>query len=65
MVDHNAHAVTPIYVSSNTAATPITVGAGPASIAITPNGATAYVANNGSATVTPIVTATNIRSAPR
>ena len=38
----------------------IRVGVTPWKIAITPGGATAYVANNHSGTVTPIRTATNL-----
>ena len=40
-------------------APPITVGRNRSAIAITPDGKTAYVANHGSGTVTPISTATN------
>jgi YVTN family beta-propeller protein len=41
------------------ACTPITVGTHPFGLAITPDGTTAYVANQLSASVTPIDTATN------
>ena len=43
---------------------PITVGNQPGPIVITPDGKTAYVANAGSGTVTPIKTATNTALKP-
>ncbi len=45
-------------------ACPITTGYAPYAIAITPNGKTAYVANFGAGTVTPIRTATNTPGPP-
>jgi YVTN family beta-propeller protein len=51
--------VTPIRAATNTPGPAINVGQAPVAIAITPIGATAYVANNVSATVTSISTATN------
>jgi YVTN family beta-propeller protein len=46
------------------AGTPITVGSSPSGIAILPDGTTAYVANFGSNTVTPIDIATHTAGAP-
>ena len=46
-------------MATNTPGTPIPVGTGPREVAITPDGATAYVTNDGSGTVTPINVATN------
>src|SRR5471030_1108809 len=46
--------VTPIDTATNTAGTPIPVGQDPLGIAVTPNGATVYVTNRLSSTVTPI-----------
>ena len=54
--------MTPIRIATNTALPPITVGRIPVAIAITPDGKTAYVADGGSGTVTPIETATNTRA---
>jgi YVTN family beta-propeller protein len=48
----------------DTPGTPIPVGDQPTAIAITPDGATAYVANLGSADVTPISVATNVPGTP-
>ena len=45
--------VTPINTATNTTEPVIGVGADPQKVAITPNGATAYVTNRGSNTVTP------------
>src|SRR5262249_54294404 len=47
---------TPIGLTPRRAGTPIKVGANPQAIAITPGGRTAFVANYGSDTVTPIRT---------
>ncbi len=49
-------------MATNTTLQAITVGTGPDAIAITPNGKTAYVANGGSGTVTPINTTTTNRA---
>ena len=60
----SADTVTPIRTSTNTALKPIKTGnshggSGPDAIAITPNGKTAYVANGGGDSVTPINIATD------
>jgi YVTN family beta-propeller protein len=46
-------------LTADTAGPAIPVGHSPCAIAITPDGATAYVVNDGSGTVTPISTARN------
>ena len=48
----------------NTPSRPITTGRRPVNIAVTPDGKTAYVANDGSDTVTPIQVATNTAIKP-
>ena len=48
-----------IATATNTVVTTIPVGTAPRGIAISPDGATAYVANTGSNTVSVIATATN------
>src|SRR5262249_59956901 len=50
--------VTPIGLTTRRAGKPIKVGANPQAIAITPDGKTAFVANYGSNSVTPIQTPT-------
>jgi len=50
--------VSPITLATKVVGTAITVGTAPDAIDITPNGATAYVANYTSGTVTPITVAT-------
>ncbi len=47
--------VTPITTATGKAGKAINVGSFPWAIAVTPNGKTAYVANSGSGTVTPIL----------
>ncbi len=54
----------PIHVGTNTAGPAIPVGLAPVGVAFTPDGTTAYVANTGSGTVTPIDVATNRPGAP-
>lgn len=57
--------MTPITVATNTPGTPIPdAGKGGFAIAITPDGKAAYVANDGSSTVTPIDLATNTAGTP-
>ena len=51
--------MTPINTATGKPGKAIKVGGGRHAIAITPDGKTAYVANSGSGTVTPIRTATN------
>src|SRR5216683_1615892 len=52
--NYGSGTVTPIDLASNTAGSPIAVGAKPWGIAITPDDGTAYVANSGAETLTPI-----------
>ncbi len=51
--------MTLIDVATNTPGRPIAVGSAPRGVAVTPDGATAYVTNDGDDTVTPVAVATN------
>ena len=56
----NDATLVPVAVDSQVAGTPTPVGLSPAAVAITPDGATAFVANFGSNSVTPVDTATGV-----
>ena len=66
MVDRGSNNVVPVNLTATppTTGTPISVGTEPNGITITPNGTTAYVADSGSNTVTPINIATDTAGTP-
>jgi YVTN family beta-propeller protein len=55
----SGNTVSVIATATNTVVATVTVGSGPQAVALTPNGAFAYVANEGSDDVSVIATATN------
>lgn len=69
VANYASNTVTPVDLRTNKAGHPILAGIGPADIAIAPDGRTAYVTDDGSAsalgsTITPINLATNRPEAP-